>query len=115
MATGRTTKKKVEGISYEDFRKQVKAGHIELLYLFVGEEAYHQERAVALLKSMLDEPMRMFNFAAFSIGESVGGYRTSAATAIDNANQLPMMSARRLTVISDFDKIKEEELDYVLE
>lgn len=115
MATGRTTKKKVEGLSYEEFRKQVKAGTIAPLYLFVGEETYHQDRAIALLKSMLDEAMRMFNYATYSIGESVNGTKTTAAMAIDNANQLPMMSSQRLTVISDFDKIKEEELDFVLE
>ncbi len=115
MATGRTTKKKVDGISYEEFRRQVKGGTIAALYLFVGEESYHQERAVALLKSLVDEAMRMFNFATFSIGETVNGIKTSAAMAIDNANQLPMMSSRRLTIISDFDKIKEEELDFVVE
>src|SRR5262245_30510425 len=99
MATGRTTKKKVEGISYEEFRKQIKAGKIESLYLFVGDETYHQDRAVALLKGMVDEAMRMFNYASFSIGESVNGSKTTPAMAIDNANQLPMMSSRRLTII----------------
>ena len=111
----RSPKKKLDGISYDEFRKQVKTGRVEALYLFAGEEEYLQERAVKALLNTIDEAGRLFNFAAFTIGESVHGYRTTAATAIDNANQLPMMAARRLVVIRDFDKIKEEEIDLVLD
>ena len=110
----RGPKKKLEGISYEEFRRQVKSGHIESLYLFVGEEEYHQERALALLKNSIDEGMRLFNVSSFTIGESIAGVKTTTARAIDNANQLPMMAARRLTVIRDFDKVKEDELELVL-
>ena len=110
----RGPKKKLEGISYEEFRRQVKSGYIESLYLFVGEEEYHQERALALLKNSIDEGMRLFNVSSFTISESIGGVKTTTARAIDNANQLPMMSARRLTVIRDFDKVKEDELELVL-
>ncbi|MEW6129647.1 MAG: DNA polymerase III subunit delta [Acidobacteriota bacterium] len=114
MATGRT-KKKIDGISYDDLRKQIKAGHLESLYLFVGEEDYFQDRAVTLLKNSLDEGMRLFNFNSFTVGESVGGNRTTITQAIDNANQLPMMANRRITIIREFDKLKEEELDFVLD
>lgn len=110
----RGPKKKIEGLSWEEFRRQIKAGEVEKLYLFVGEEEYLQERAVALLKNTLDEGMRLFNYTPFAIGETSGGIRMTTAMAIDNANQLPMMSARRITVIRDFDKVKEEELDLVL-
>lgn len=114
MATGRT-KKKIDGIRYDDLRKQIKAGHLEALYLFVGEEEYFQDRAVTLLKNTLDEGMRLFNFNSFTVGESVNGNRTTITQAIDNANQLPMMATRRITVIREFDKLKEEELDFVLD
>jgi DNA polymerase-3 subunit delta len=108
-------KKKLDGISYEDFRRQIKTGLVETLYLFVGEESYLQERAVHLLTNTIDEGGRLFNTATFTIGEAVQGIRTTATMALDNANQLPMMAARRLVVIRDFDKIKEEELDFALD
>lgn len=111
----RSPKKKIDGISWESFRKQIKSGQIENLYLFVGEEDYLQGRAALLLKNTLDEAMRLFNFTSFTIGESVAGVRTTTAMAIDNANQLPMMSARRITVIRDFDKVKEDELEMVFD
>jgi DNA polymerase III subunit delta len=111
----RYPKKKLDGISYEEFKRQVKTGRIEALYLFVGEEEYLQYRAVQLLTNTIDEGGRLFNFATFAIGESVQGTKTTAPMAIDNANQLPMMAPRRLVVIRDFDKIREEELDVVLD
>lgn len=115
MATGKTTKKKIDGISYDEFRRQLKAGQVESLYLFVGEEDYFQDRAVTLLKNSLDEGMRLFNYSTFTVGETANGIRTTLTMAIDNANQLPMMSNRRITVIREFDKLKEEELDFVLD
>ncbi|HEY7913557.1 MAG TPA: DNA polymerase III subunit delta [Blastocatellia bacterium] len=109
-------KKRLDGIIYDQFRRQVKEGRIEPLYLFAGEEEYLQERALKLLVSTLDEAGRFFNFGIFFIGgDGPHGGKTTAAQAIDNANQLPMMAARRIVVIRDFDKIKENELELVLE
>src|SRR5215210_6896335 len=104
----RGPKKKIDGISYEEFRRQVKSGHVENLYLFVGEEEYLQERAIQVLRNSLDEAMRLFNYASFTIGEAAAGVRMTTAMAIDNANQFPMMSPRRITVIRAFDKVKED-------
>src|SRR4029079_7804683 len=50
-----------------------------------------------------------------TIGESVQGTRTTAVMAIDNSNQLPMMAAQPLVIIRDFDKIKEDEIELVLD
>jgi DNA polymerase-3 subunit delta len=109
-------KKKLDGLTYEQFRRQVKEGRIEPLYLFVGEEEYLQERALKSLIATLDEAGRFFNYATFFIGgDGPQGGKTTAAHAIDNANQLPMMAARRIVIIRDFDKIKENELELVLE
>jgi DNA polymerase-3 subunit delta len=115
MATGKFTKKKIEGISYDEFRRQLKAGQLESLYLFIGEEDYFQDRAISLLKNTLDEGMRLFNFSSFTVGESINGTRTTITMAIDNANQLPMMENRRITVVREFDKLKDEELDFIME
>ncbi|HYP27124.1 MAG TPA: DNA polymerase III subunit delta [Blastocatellia bacterium] len=112
----RRPKKKLDGLTFDEFRRQVKQGHVEPLYLFVGEERYFQERALALLYKEVDEAGRMFNISLFSIGESrPNAPPVRAASAIDAANQWPMMAARRVVVIRDFEKIREDENDLVLE
>ena len=92
----------------------MKSGQIENLYLFVGEEEYLQERAVGLLKNSLDEAMRLFNYSSFAIGESLSGGRTTAATAVDNANQLPMMSDMRVIRVRDFARLREADEDSLI-
>lgn len=109
------TKKKLDGLSFDEFRRSIKEGRVEPLYLFVGEEQYLQERAQRLLANTLDEAGRIFNFSVFSIGDGSAGGRVTAWTVIETANQLPMMSARRLVVIRDFDKIKDDENELILE
>ena len=108
-------KKKLDGLNYEAFRRQIKERRVDPLYLFLGEEVYLQERALDSLCETVDAAGRMFNVGVFTIGADSGsGTRTTAAQAIDSANQLPMMSARRVVVIREFDKIKEEEHELVL-
>jgi DNA polymerase-3 subunit delta len=110
-------KKKLDALTYDDFRRQVKEGQIEPLYLFTGEEDYLHERAVRLLYNTVDEASRVFNTAVFSIGSEISpsGPKATAAMAIDTANQWPMMASRRVVIIRDFDKIREEETDLVFE
>jgi len=108
-------KKKSSGPTFEDLRREVEGGRIQPLYLFVGEEQYLQERALRLLYGTVDEALRAFNLSAFSIGsDNSSGSKTTAAMVIDAANQMPMMSARRIVVVRDFDKIKEDEQELVL-
>lgn len=103
-------RKKASGRTYEDLRREVEDGRIEPLYLFVGEEQYLQEQALRLLYDTVDEALRMFNVSVYSIGsDNSTGSKTAAAGVINAANQMPMMSARRIVVVRDFDKIKEEE------
>ncbi|MEK6325440.1 MAG: DNA polymerase III subunit delta [Acidobacteriota bacterium] len=108
-------KKRTSGRTYEDLCREVEDGRIEPLYLFVGEEEYLQEGALRLLHDTVDEALRMFNISAYSIGSDNGtGSKTTAAMVIDAANQMPMMSARRIVIVRDFDKIKEDEQAMVL-
>jgi DNA polymerase-3 subunit delta len=101
----------LDGLTFEEFRKQVKQGQIEPLYLFVGEERYFLERALALLYKEIGEGVSIF-----SIGETRAmSPPVSAATAINTANQRLMIASRRLIVIRNFDKIKEDENDLILE
>jgi DNA polymerase-3 subunit delta len=105
--------KRAEGLTYEEFRRQIKGGRIETLYLLAGEEDYLQRRAVELLASCLDEATRDFNFSVFTLGQE--GPTSSAIAAIDAANQVPLIGARRVVIIRDFEKIQEGELEPVIE
>ena len=108
-------KKKTSGHTFEELRRDIEGGRIEPLYLFVGEEQYLQERALRLLYGTVDEALRVFNVSVLSIGGDNGtGSKTTAAMVIDAANQMPMMSSRRIVVVREFDKIKEDEQELVL-
>jgi DNA polymerase III subunit delta len=108
-------KKKTSGPTFEELRREVEGGRIQPLYLFVGEEQYLQARALRLLHNTVDEALRVFNVSVFSIGRDNGnGSKTTAAMVIDAANQMPMMSSRRIVVVREFDKIKEDEQELVL-
>jgi DNA polymerase-3 subunit delta len=108
-------KKKSTAPGFEDLRREIEGGRVQPLYLFVGEEQYLQVRALRLLYATVDEALRVFNVSTFSIGsESGAGSKTTAAMVIDAANQMPMMSARRIVVVREFDKIKEDEQELVL-
>lgn len=108
-------RKKSTGPGFEELRREVEGGRIQPLYLFVGEELYLQERALRLLYATVDEALRVFNVSTFSIGSDSGaGSKTTAAMVIDAANQMPMMSARRIVVVREFDKIREDDHELVL-
>ena len=108
-------KKKSSGPTFEDLRRAVEGGRLQPLYLFAGEEQYLQQRALRLLYGTVDASLRVFNVSTFTIGSDNGsGSKTTAAMAIDAANQMPMMSDRRIVVVRDFDKINEAEQEPVL-
>jgi DNA polymerase-3 subunit delta len=112
----RRPKKRTEGLDFDGLRRHLKAGKVEPLYLFTGDEDYLHQQALNSLFETLDEAGRDFNISIFQIdeGKSTGG-RTTASAAIDAANQLPMLSSRRIIIIRDFEKIKEAEVESVLE
>jgi DNA polymerase-3 subunit delta len=108
-------KKKLDGLTFDSFRRQITERRIDPLYIFLGEEFYLQERALLSIFETIDEAARIFNVGVFAIGADSGsGSRITAAMAIDAARQLPMMSARRVVVVREFDKIKEDEFELVL-
>jgi DNA polymerase-3 subunit delta len=103
-----------EGLTFESLRRQIAGGHIAPLYLFIGEERYLHESALGALYDTIDPELRAFNVSVFTIGSDNGaGLKTTVGQALDAANQMPMMSPRRIVVIRDFDKIKEDEQEQV--
>lgn len=113
--TRRPTKRS-GALTLDEFRREVADGRVEPLYLFVGEERHLQERALKALYNTIDESLRAFNITVLTIGADNGtGSKTTAAMLIDSANQMPMMAIRRIVVVRDFDKIKEEEQEMVFE
>jgi DNA polymerase-3 subunit delta len=112
--------KTATSLSYDQFRRKIKEGSIEPLYLFVGEEDYLHQQALGLLFGTIAQAAREFNTTVVTIGGDLVGAsgasrKATAADAIDIANMLPMMSPRSIVVIRGFDKIKEDELELVLD
>ncbi len=107
----KSTKKKLDGLTFEELRRQIKERRLDPLYLLTGAEEYLHDRTLKQFYGTLDDAGRLFNVSLFTIGSEVatGGAKATAAMAIDAANQMPMMAERRIIVIRDFDKIREEE------
>ncbi|HEY0545040.1 MAG TPA: DNA polymerase III subunit delta [Pyrinomonadaceae bacterium] len=94
----------------EDLKRALKSGRVEPLYLLFGAEDYLRERAARAISeaALHDAPLREFNEASYSLTS------TDVQQAIAAAEQLPMMSARRVVRISDFHKLREADEDALL-
>jgi DNA polymerase-3 subunit delta len=92
-------------LSREDLRKALKAGRIEPLYLLFGAEGYLRDLAArAITEAVLrDAPLREFNDSSFSL------INMDVQQAIAAAEQLPMMTARRVVRVTDFSRLRESD------
>src|SRR5262249_28099685 len=116
----RRAPKSPSSLTFDQFRRKLSEGAIEPLYLFVGEEEYFHREAIGMLFNTVDAASREFNTAILTIGgdlisPSGVSRKATAADAIDIANMLPMVAARSIVVIRGFDKVKEDELELVLD
>jgi DNA polymerase-3 subunit delta len=83
--------------------RDLKAGKFAPLYLFEGKEAYLREQAVKkLAAAAVDEAMRDFNYARIAVVEG------DLSEALTLANQYPMISARRVVVVTGFEAVNDE-------
>jgi len=89
--------------SRTELERSLKEGRLAPVYLLVGCEGYLRDNgARALTEAALSGTLlREFNESSFSL--TSGG----AQEAIAAANQLPMMSTRRVVKITDFGKLRE--------
>ena len=99
-------------LSREDLRNQLKRDEIKPVYLFFGAEKYLRNLAVKTItdRALQDSQLREFNEITYSLTE------TDFVQAISSAEQLPMLSNRRVVKITDLkigatpnkDNLKEE-------
>lgn len=94
-------------ISREDLHRALKQGRIDPLYLLFGVEDYLRDRTARAITdaALRDTSLREFNEASYSL-TSVDVQQALAA-----AEQLPMMSSRRVVRIADFSKLREADED----
>jgi DNA polymerase-3 subunit delta len=92
-------------VTREGLRTALKQGRIEPLYLLFGPEDYLRDRAAQAITELAlhENPLREFNESRYSLTN------TDVRAAIADAEQLPMMSMRRVVRISDFNKLLEED------
>jgi DNA polymerase-3 subunit delta len=97
-------------LSRVELDRSLASGRLQSLYLLVGCESYLRDAAarsvtdVALSGTLLRE----FNESAFSL------LSDSAMAAIAAAEQLPMMSERRVVRIKDFAKLRETDEEIII-
>ena len=89
--------------SRKELLQSLKQGKIEPVYFLFGPESYLRDQAARAIadEALRETLLREFNDSTFSL-------RTGdARSAIAAAEQLPMMSPRRVVLIRDFSKVNE--------
>lgn len=97
-------------LSREDLRNQLKKSEIAPLYLLFGAEKYLRNQAAKAIteKVLKDSPLREFNETEVSLND------TEFFHAISSAEQMPMISSRRVVKITEINKLKESDEDLLV-
>src|SRR5882762_3419075 len=90
--------------------KSLAAGRIQPLYLLTGYETYLRDVAARKIAdaALAGTLLREFNESTFSL------LSQSAMAAIAAAEQMPMMSERRVVRVKDFAKLRETDEDIII-
>lgn len=89
-----------QGITAKDFQSAVAGGRVPPVILLHGEEDFLIDECVqAVLDHTLDEGTRGFNL------DVVYGSKTDIKEVIAHASAFPLMSARRIVVVKEFEKL----------
>lgn len=93
-----------------ELQRALKQDQIEPLYLLIGCEGYLRDEAAREISdvALRETLIREFNETTFSLLSS------SAHSAIAAAEQLPMMSGRRVIQIKDFAKVREADEEVLM-
>src|SRR5947208_6510733 len=94
----------------KDFTQSLKKGLIEPVYLLFGPETYLRDQAARLIaaEAMRGTLLHEFNDSTFNLTSD------DARDAIAAAEQLPMMSQRRVVRIKNLGKLKEADEEVLL-
>jgi DNA polymerase-3 subunit delta len=97
-------------ITRADLHRSLKSGHINALYLLFGAEGYLRDLAARAIAdaSLKESSLREFNESSYSLAS------TDVQQAIAAAEQLPMMSPRRVVTVRDFAKLREADEEALL-
>ena len=97
-------------LSRPEFERALTAGRLQFLYLLVGCESYLRDSAARNLTNaaLSGTLLREFNESSFSL------LTDSALAAIAAAEQLPMMSERRVVRIKDFAKLRDTDEELLI-
>ena len=89
--------------SQSDFHRWLQQRQIAPLYLFEGPEKYLRDQALKkLLDAAVDQSVRDFNYAAISVAQG------NLDEALALARQFPMISAKRMVVVTGFEAISDD-------
>jgi len=89
--------------SQSDFHRKLQSGQIAPLYLFEGTEQYLRDQALKkLADATVDAAVRDFNYVAISVSQGDLG------EALALARQFPMISARRMVVVTGFEAVSDD-------
>jgi len=85
-----------------DVRKQIASGETDPIYLLQGEDDVEKSALASQFASLVDEGLAAFNVERMHAGDWTTGDRLSEGVAnlIAAARTLPMMSPRRLVIVS---------------
>ncbi len=87
-------------MTYAEFHQSLKSNRFAPIYLFHGEEDFLIDEGVQLIISKaLDEGTKGFNL------DVVYGSKAEAKDVIAHASSFPMMSAKRVVVVKEFEKL----------
>lgn len=94
-------------LTREDLWNQLKKGEVAPVYLLFGAEKYLRDLAAKAItdKVLRDAPLREFNETILSLND------TEFQHALSSAEQLPMISSRRVVRITEINKLKESDED----
>jgi DNA polymerase-3 subunit delta len=97
-------------LTRDDLRKQLREGETAPVYLLFGAETFLRDSAAKAIteKVLKDAPLREFNEVAVSLAA------TDIQQAIASAEQLPMISPKRVVKITELNKLQREADEEVL-
>src|SRR4051812_27884238 len=92
-------------VTRDQLKKALREKRVERLYLLFGSEDFLRDKAAQVIAdtALGSASLREFNESSFNLNES------DAEAAIAAAEQLPMMTDRRVVRVTSFNKIKEHE------